>query len=167
MRLANRGPLTLYLSLILMGAAMAQNEKPPSNTMGDIINNQGIVTQGQIGDNYIIQHKAPKISFVGQLPSTTHADGSESRYLVFRIDGSSPANSLLVAVKKEDVVMPNNPIWPSFQVRPRGGGVLALSRGETDGYLWQRIQTPMLGEYILQTKVNSRDTKPNVNFEVN
>jgi hypothetical protein len=33
---------------------MAQSDKPPSNTMGNITNNQGIVTQGQIGNNTIV-----------------------------------------------------------------------------------------------------------------
>jgi hypothetical protein len=32
---------------------MAQDQKP-SNTIGDIINNQGIVTQGQTGNNIIV-----------------------------------------------------------------------------------------------------------------
>lgn len=32
---------------------MAQDQKS-SNTMGDVINNQGIVTQGQVGNNTII-----------------------------------------------------------------------------------------------------------------
>jgi hypothetical protein len=32
---------------------MAQNDKPP-NTMGDIKNNRGIITQGQTGNNTII-----------------------------------------------------------------------------------------------------------------
>jgi hypothetical protein len=33
--------------------AMAQNEKPP-NTIGNITNNSGIITQGQIGNNTIV-----------------------------------------------------------------------------------------------------------------
>ncbi len=37
------------------GLAMAQNDTPPSNnSMGPVINNQGIVTQGQVGNNTIV-----------------------------------------------------------------------------------------------------------------
>jgi hypothetical protein len=48
--------LVLAATLIsYAGNAMAQDYKPPqSNTMGAIINNQGIVTQGQFGNNTII-----------------------------------------------------------------------------------------------------------------
>jgi hypothetical protein len=35
--------------------AMAQNDRPPpNNSMGDVINNRGIVTQGQVGNNTIV-----------------------------------------------------------------------------------------------------------------
>jgi hypothetical protein len=40
--------LTAGIGLILMsGSVMAQSEKPTTNTMGNVINNQGIVTQGR------------------------------------------------------------------------------------------------------------------------
>lgn len=37
---------------------MEKNEKPPANVMGNVINNAGIVTQGQVGNNYL--HTGPK-----------------------------------------------------------------------------------------------------------
>jgi hypothetical protein len=38
-----------------LGAAAMTDEKPPkANTMGNVINNSGIVTQGQVGNNTII-----------------------------------------------------------------------------------------------------------------
>jgi hypothetical protein len=49
---------SLLLSAVLFscfqGAALSQDNKPQSNTMGPVINNQGIVTQGQIGNNTIV-----------------------------------------------------------------------------------------------------------------
>lgn len=53
MRFASRTLLIACLSSLWASAAMAQNDKP-SNTMGDIQNNQGIITQGQTGNNTII-----------------------------------------------------------------------------------------------------------------
>jgi hypothetical protein len=50
----NRFGATSLTLICLMGNAMAQSEKPPSNKMGDIISNQGIVTQGQVGNNTIV-----------------------------------------------------------------------------------------------------------------
>jgi hypothetical protein len=61
MRLAQSKFLTTNISLVfLTGVAMAQSEKPPTNTMGNVINNQGIVTQGQVGNNTIVNpvHRA-------------------------------------------------------------------------------------------------------------
>jgi hypothetical protein len=57
-------------------SAVADEKKPP-NTMGDINNNQGIVTQGQIGNNTIIQNdgrrhltEGGKQQFLAQLSRT-------------------------------------------------------------------------------------------------
>jgi hypothetical protein len=50
------GPNKVSIALILFlasRAAMAQSDKP-SNTMGAVTNNQGIVTQGQVGNNTIV-----------------------------------------------------------------------------------------------------------------
>lgn len=45
-------PIPLIL-IIYAGNAMAEDPRTP-NSMGNIINNQGIVTQGQIGSNTIV-----------------------------------------------------------------------------------------------------------------
>lgn len=47
--------LTAGIGLILLaGTVMAQTDKPTTNTMGDVVNNRGIVTQGQAGNNTIV-----------------------------------------------------------------------------------------------------------------
>ncbi len=48
------GSSALVTSFLLTAAAMAQDQKPSSSTIGDISNNQGIVTQGQIDTNTVI-----------------------------------------------------------------------------------------------------------------
>jgi hypothetical protein len=50
---------TSTLIALLTGGAMAQNDKPP-NTMGNVLNNQGIITQGQSGNNTLIQGALPR-----------------------------------------------------------------------------------------------------------
>jgi hypothetical protein len=55
MRLArNRFLKAGFILICLTRTAMAQNEKPAENTMGNITNNQGIITQGQVGNNTIV-----------------------------------------------------------------------------------------------------------------
>jgi hypothetical protein len=47
--------LTAGIGLILLtGSVLAQSDKPTTNTMGDVVNNRGIVTQGQVGNNTIV-----------------------------------------------------------------------------------------------------------------
>ena len=72
--------------------------------MGNIYGNQGIITQGQIGNNYIIQEKPPTIELIDSTGPTKNQDGSVSSELRFRIVSRSPANSLIVAVAKADLV---------------------------------------------------------------
>jgi hypothetical protein len=143
---------------------MAQEKQP--NVMGDVTNNQGIVTQGQIGDNYIIQFKAPTISVIGQLPPTKNPDGTFNLQLVFRIVSQSPANRLTVAVMKDDVAIPpNGPSIGSVDVSPRDG-IAMQSASEQDGFLWRKIQSPSAGEYVVNTKVRSEDVKPRIQLQV-
>src|SRR5260370_36983896 len=56
------------LALVLAHSAwgqtrMAQNDKPPPNTMGDVLNNQGIITQGQHGNNTL--NVGPRYAVIG------------------------------------------------------------------------------------------------------
>jgi hypothetical protein len=108
----------------------------------------------QIGNNYIIQFKAPTISVIGQLPPMKNPDGTFNLQLAFRIDSQSSANSLLVSIMKEDVVRGN------FRVLRRESGVTMGSGGEKNGYLWQKIQAPTAGEYVVIATVRSEDVKP-------
>jgi hypothetical protein len=55
----------MILWLQAMGKVMAQNNNP-SNTLGNIYNNQGIITQGQTGNNTIIVG-TPKLQFTTAL----------------------------------------------------------------------------------------------------
>ncbi len=73
------------------------------NTMGPVIGNTGIVTQGQIGNNYIIQNSVPTVSVVGELPLVKNADGTFTKQLILKLETKSPPNGLLVGVKKDDI----------------------------------------------------------------
>jgi hypothetical protein len=64
---------------------MAQSEKPPTgNSMGDILNNKGIITQGQQGNNTIIN--APPRDPKGFYQNDTKIGRSDS---VPKIDAAS------------------------------------------------------------------------------
>lgn len=146
------------------GEIVAQEK--PTNTMGDISNNTGIVTQGQIGDNYVVQYKAPTISIVGSVPPTRNAAGTYDLSLIFRIVSQSPANSLIVAVREDDIVPGTAISGESLNVFPRGGGVTMMAVGNSNGYLWRKIQTPSAGEYELKLKVRTAEVKPRIQIGV-
>jgi hypothetical protein len=50
----NRFLAAVPILICFTGSTVAQSEKPPTNTKGNIIANQGIVTQGQVGNNTIV-----------------------------------------------------------------------------------------------------------------
>jgi len=162
MRLAIASPLVI---LLISEIAMAQDK--PTNFMGDVTNNQGIITQGQIGDNYIIQFKAPTVRIIGYREPTKNSDGSFTHQLVFRLESQAPANSLLVAVKEEDVLLlPDSHSMRGIYVVPVSGGATMGSSGQEQGYLWQKIQSPSRGDYVLNIRASGATVRPRVQIQV-
>lgn len=141
---------------------MAQDSKPPSgNTMGDVIGNQGIVTQGQIGDNYVLQFVPPSVNIVGQLPPRNVGDGTYELQVVFRLDSQAQANSLAVAIVKADVVA--IAMRPAPFIQPNnGGGMMNVQTGENEVYIWTKVQTPAKGEWVIKARVATQDAKPRI-----
>jgi hypothetical protein len=160
---ANIGFLSLLTLFASTGAAMAQ---PKS---GEIINDQGVVTQGQVGKNYIIEHMPPSIQIGESLPTVKNPDGTYTLQSMFRLHAISPPNALVVSVKKEDVAPPQGGsfgILDSFGFGQNGTGTMVGSSGSTDEYYFQKMQTPGAGEYIVHTKVTSLETKPRLVFRL-
>lgn len=157
---------------------MAQDSKTPSgNTMGDVIDNKGIVTQGQIGDNYIFDFKPPTVTIVKQLLPRKLDDGTYEAVVIFRIDSQAQANSLLVAIVKEDIIV--SPPTPAgvpgislphefFRLNPNGSGgvMMNLRTGEAQGYVFTKIQAPAKGEWVVGARIAKPETKVRIHFEV-
>ena len=157
----NRVFVASIVLILLMGGAMAQN------TMGNITNNQGIITQGQVGNNYLFQFVPPTVHIVGELEPISNKDGTWTRQLIIRLNSQSPANALIVAVARSDFA-PTAKVdqMMGFQIMPRGGGVSSIIGGETNGYVWRKLQTPARGEYVVYIQVASLDVKPQIQIGV-
>src|SRR5262249_50223933 len=83
-------PSVITSSKNSIGAAMAQDK--PTNSMGDIVNNQGIITQGQNGNNYILQFKSPEVRMLEPRKPVQNSDGSFTLELAFRLESQALAH---------------------------------------------------------------------------
>jgi hypothetical protein len=148
------------------GSTMAQDNKPPvGNTMGDVIGNQGIITQGQIGNNYLFQFIPPTIKIVSQLPPRKLDDGTYEVVVIFRLESQAQANSLLVAIVKEDIIVTPGPLG-GFRLTMNGGGAMMVRSGEEQGYVWTKIQTPAKGEWVVGARIATPEAKPRIKIQV-
>ena len=146
---------------------MAQDKAPPANnTIGEINNNSGIITQGQIGNNYLLSHIPPVIENVRQVGSTRNEDGTHLVELHFSLRSQVPANELLVAVASKDVVPSQGIVAPSIKIYPINGGVTFGSQGQHGDYDWVMLRTPPRGEYGVRIRVPRADSKPEIKIEV-
>jgi hypothetical protein len=156
-----------FLTLLTLspsgGAARAQNK------VGEIINDQGVVTQGQVGNNFIIQQMPPSIEMGEGLPTVKNQDGTYTLQSIFRLRAMSPSNALVVSVRKEDVAPPQGNtlgILNSFGFSQNGAGTTAGSFGSTEEHYFQKVQTPAAGEYIVHAKVTSLEAQPRLVFQL-
>lgn len=70
---------------------MAQDNKPP-NTMGDVNNNQGIITQGQVGNNLILQGLSRPFGDAEKAYLLAHV--TKQRKIVINVMPDGPAEDL-------------------------------------------------------------------------
>lgn len=157
----------LLIALTLNDLSLTTNVSDAQNSMGDVNGNNGIVTQGQVGNNYIIiQHPPPSVAIIGTEPIVHNGDATYTWTLRFRLSTDFAANSVLVAIKKEDIVVTNSDHMP-FWLGPVGGGVIESTSWANDNYYVNRTRTPISGEYIIRAKVRSPDSKPAIYIGVN
>jgi hypothetical protein len=164
MLLSTRNNISLMALIFLSYVTHASAQ----NIMGDIDKNSGIITQGQLGNNYILQGMMPpSVQFVRDLETAKDSDGVFTKSVLIRIISQTPANALIAAVRVEDVVNGDPPMGPgpvgrAFNVNPTGSGVTMGSSWEADGWYYQRIQAPAAGDYIVRARVASESAKPHV-----
>jgi hypothetical protein len=144
---------------------MAESDKPQSNTMADITNNHGIITQGQVGTNTINQlgPPPPRFEYVGELPAQKRPDGNYTRTFVIDLITAMPANNLLVTVKKTDVVQGG---MVGFSVGPWDGVAMATN-GAMDELFWTKLATPSSGRHTIQLLVRDPKAKPSITVAFN
>lgn len=111
--------LVCGLILIIPGKIMAQ-DKPP-NVMGDVINNQGIVTQGQIGNNTIVQPN-PATFNLGAYTTTPRPDGTFEVVISTELVSQILVKLLYVSV--------TGPSVTDFEFKPRMGGAFSYWYGK-------------------------------------
>lgn len=134
---------------------------PPVNGNCNVFGNDNVNC-----NTFIIQNKPPTVSLVGDLPPIKNSDGTFNLRLVFRIISQGPANSLTVIVKKADVIARNS-IDNGLNVGLRvGQSIIMGGSGQNQDYIWQKIQTPTSGEYLITTRVATEDTKPVIQIQV-
>lgn len=162
-----RGVLSTASVLIFVtGSAMsADDKKSPSNTMGNILNNQGIVTQGQVGNNTInFGPPPPTLSVIGEakviMPSAPGGTGSYQ--LTVEIAKESRPQSLCVAVRRRPDMMGSRRMGP-VMLYPTRGGVTAPSIGGNDEFATVSVDNPK-GQWTVQVSLQNPQTAPEIHF---
>ena len=82
------------------------------------------------------------------------------------MDTDFAANSILVAIKKDDIINMSKES-PAFSLEPVPSGLISGEAGENAKYYLNRIVTPRAGEYIIRATVKSPEAKPEVYIGVN
>jgi hypothetical protein len=122
-----RGQWYRFLRWLLTLLGFAGTARAQSNVR-EMVNDQGIVTQGQVGSNFIIQHIPASIEIGEALPTLKNQDGSYKLQSIFKLDALSPSRALVVSVRKEDVAPPQGDtlgVLDSFGFSQKGTGTAA------------------------------------------
>jgi hypothetical protein len=121
------------------------------NSMGPIINNQGIVTQGQIGNNTIVNSApAPTIKILERVEQR-RGDGSYGENIHISVVSSYPAKKLIVGVKSPNVT--------NVDLVPDGGGAMFnVAKGSCgDQCLGVQIGAPVVGDYWVYVNTKEKE----------
>lgn len=120
-----------------------------NNQISDINNNHGIVTQGQTGNNTIINlAPVPEIKIVTPLAILKRPEGTFDRYFTLEVLASSPPGTLVIAAKGKTVA--------NVVVNPITQGMASTGTWAKDDIHFVRIQNPF-GRY--QITINTADSE--------
>jgi hypothetical protein len=155
--MSSRGKAALVaIALIIKaGIAMAEGDKLKGD---DNRGNTGIITYQQNGDNYIVQSKPPTASFVGEPVVHKRDDGTVSLRMMLRLSTQHPPNAMVVAVRKEDVVIFGDMRKLGIEVTCIGR--TELQTGENDQFYIARVIAPTAGDYVVAVEAKSAEVKP-------
>jgi hypothetical protein len=164
--MSSRGKVALAVMALIMkaGIAMAEDDNP-SNRKDDNRGNKGIITYGQQGNNYIIYEKMPpSVKVVEEVASGRLDDGAFSVRTLIRLTTHHPPNAMVVAVKKQDVVMFGD-LRPMGIEVTRAGGMTHLESGHTDEFYWAKVHAPTAGDYVISIRAKELDPKPRLQID--
>ena len=135
--------------LFASGVVMAQ-DKPP-NVMGDVNNNQGIVTQGQIGNNTIVQPNPATFTF-GAHTVRPRPDGTFEIVVSSELVSQTLVKLLCVSV--------TGPHVTDFDFQARMSGVFSYYYGRmTDnGAKTRGFNNPQPGAYAITVHTSKAPT---------
>jgi hypothetical protein len=144
-----------------VGLAIAANDSsPPSEKMGDIINNSGIITQGQTGNNtiYIVQAPAPEFRFLRVNAIASNADGTFARIFVIEIVAPYTPGTMVLAVKGSTV--------KAIGVNPMTQGMVQYGSWAKDDVHFVSIQNPF-GKFEVNVTTTDATVTPSVEVGFN
>jgi hypothetical protein len=144
-----------FLSLCFQGEAMSQ-----SNTMGPVINNQGIVTQGQIGNNTIVQPNPATFTF-GAHTITPRPDGTFEIVVSSELVSQTLVKLLYVSV--------TGPHVTDFDFQPRMGGAFSYWYGtmNDNGAKARGFNNPQPGAYEIIVHTSKVPTPNDISIRYN
>jgi hypothetical protein len=136
---------------------MAANNSPSNNTMGNITNNTGIVTQGQVGNNTIINlGEQVEVKIIGQIPSEDNPDGTVNARIMIDVH---PQTRLLAVACGDDVLGVSLGIWTGMMV---GESIPQPRSGNCEASYYDGVY----GQWLVRVKTKTKDSKFNLHFEL-
>jgi len=145
--------------------AMSKEEEKPTYSIGSISGNQGIITQGQVGDNTIInQAPKPVLTELGRREQAL-PDGTYKIERDYEMNGPY-AGSLVVSVSAPGIV---SAAFGSVRQVNAGGNVLMITGGgmqrnviQAENF-WTATEPTPSGRYLLSVVTRTK-TSPDVQF---
>jgi hypothetical protein len=118
------------------------------NTMGNVTNNSGIITQGQTGNNIIINGPLPPgLSVVDSKPIEKLDDGTFKQMVVVELIGAYSPPRMALAMKGGNIIR--------FSVRPMFSGAFMGGEGNKEDVYFQTYQNPVPGRYEVTAITNN------------
>jgi hypothetical protein len=143
--------LVLAVSLSLIGCphsfgqTTTQQGPAMGNRIGDITGNQGIITQGQIGNNTINQAPEPDLKTIST-NTTKNADGSQTLQALVEVVAPYPPGQLYLSATAPEII--------DFSVNMQRVGIQQTGHsGTRDGMRFTTLVSPF-GQYMVTIRTS-------------
>jgi hypothetical protein len=144
---------------------LAESATSTSNNIGSIIDNRGIITQGQVGNNTFNNFgpPPPTLTFTGKSSTQKNPDGTYTISYLANLSSAFVPTNVVVGVKKSDVAATGSPL----NVVVSNGMMFMTQFGQNADFYLEKFQNPTMGDYQITVIVHDPNVRPTFVFAFN